>query len=343
MREFYLLAPQQQVSALEVMANKAVKKWAISEPVLWLLKYRENCVFGVKDGISGDKYALRIHRPGYHSNAALNSELRWMEALHNDGVHTPEIIRSRNNLLMEEITVDEVPEARVCDLLGWVIGEVLGTIDGEDEVGNKKSFREVEYDHFFAGQIAAKIHNQAQKWLLPEGFSRPIMDGPGLVSEQGYLGDFRTHPNLTVAQLLLLKKAANLVSRDLESFGKTADRFGLTHADFLPENLLIDGEDIRIIDFDDCGFGWYMMDIATALFFLQGQASYDSAYKGLTRGYRSCRDLPKDHLAMLPAFFLARGLAYLGWVGTRKETQEFIELSPQLIEGAVAMAEEYLK
>jgi Ser/Thr protein kinase RdoA (MazF antagonist) len=240
---------------------------------------------------------------------------------------------------MVSVQVDGVPEPRVCDLLGWVEGEVLGNIEGGDTV----PAGQVRANYRLAGQIAAKIHNQAEHWRLPDGFQRQVMDGEGLVGKRGYLGDFRTHADLAPEQLAQLEKAADAVSRDLEAFGKTPDRFGLTHADFLPENLLIDNSNMRIIDFDDCGFGWYMMDIATALFFLQGEETFDVAREGLIEGYRSERTLTDEHLAMLPACFMARALAYVSWVATRHETETAREISAALIEDATALAEAYLE
>ncbi len=338
MSVFYTLPTDKQTLELKTLAYKALENWSVENPELWLLKYRENCVFGVKDSGTGTKYVLRIHRPGYHSGEALHSELKWMEALHNEGIHTPQIIRTIDEKLLVSVQVDEVPEARICDLLSWVEGEILGNIEGNEV----PSTEEVKTNYQLAGQLAARIHCQAENWILPEDFQRPVMDGPGLVSENGYLGDFRIHPHLNKDQLSLLCKAADAVSHDLERFGKTPDRFGLTHADFLPENLLIAGDVIHIIDFDDCGFGWHIMDIATSLFFLQGEDIFNTAREGLIEGYRSVRSLPEEHIAMLPACFLARGLAYVGWTATRQETAEFTELSPMLIEGALTMAEKYL-
>ena len=48
-------------------------------------------------------------------------------------------------------------------------------------------------------------------------------------------------------------------------FGKSADRYGLVHGDMLPENLFYDGSELRLIDWDDTGFGWHLYDFATAL------------------------------------------------------------------------------
>ena len=338
MSDFYTLSPGQQTAGLETMADQALAHWGLQGAELWLLKYRENCVFGVRDRATGRQYAMRIHRPGYHSEAALRSELNWMEALHADGIQTPEVIHTLQGDLMVTIQSDGIPEARVCDLLGWVNGEVLGTIEGDVT----PTAEEARANYRLAGQMAASVHNQASTWLVPEGFERPVMDGPGLVSEQGYLGNFRVHPHLNTEQLALLNRAADKASNDLEAFGRSSDRFGLTHADYLPENLLVDGETIRIIDFDDCGFGWYIMDLATALFFLQGEEIYGAAYEGLIEGYRAVRDLPDEHLQLLPACMLARGLAYISWVATRQETEEFVELSPMLIEGSLSRARAYI-
>ena len=335
--DFYQLAPDQQVERLKCLGLKALEQWDIECPELSLLKYRENAVFAVTDK-KGIKQVLRIHRPGYHSTVALNSELTWMEALSADGIQTPEVIRTRSGKLLVIAEVADVPEPRQCDLLGWVDGDVLGTIEG----GGEKSAEETRTNYFMAGAMAAQIHNHAANWPIPDGFVRPTMDAEGLVGVNGYLGNFRLLVDLSAEQLALLEKAADRVVETLNAFGQTADCFGLTHADFLPENLLINADSIRIIDFDDCGFGWHMMDIATFLFFLVGEPSYDAAYNGVIEGYRSVRQLPDSHLELLPTCLLARGLTYLAWVHSRHETETAQEIAPVLIEGVCALAEDYL-
>ncbi len=42
-------------------------------------------------------------------------------------------------------------------------------------------------------------------------------------------------------------------------------RWGLIHADLRPSNIMIDGADLTVIDFDDCGFTWFLDDFASAL------------------------------------------------------------------------------
>ena len=99
---------------------------------------------------------------------------------------------------------------------------------------------------------------------------------------------------------------------------------------------------MRIIDFDDCGYGWYVMDVATSLLFLLGEPNYDAAFAGFVEGYRSVRPLPDEHLEMLPVFFVARAMTYVGWCGSRPEAPVVQEKGPWLVESTVAMAEQFL-
>ena len=116
----------------------------------------------------------------------------------------------------------------------------------------------------------------------------------------------------------------------------------MIHADFLMENLLIDGDRVRLIDFDDAGFGWHLFEIATSLYFILGEPFFEQARDALIKGYRRHRQLPDEYLELLPLFFLARGFTYVGWVHTRSETETAKELTPMLLESACTLAEEYL-
>src|SRR5260370_907210 len=63
---------------------------------LSLLNVSENATFLVTDpatGGAGRKSVLRVHRLGYHSQAAIESELAWMDALRAEaGIRTPRVL-----------------------------------------------------------------------------------------------------------------------------------------------------------------------------------------------------------------------------------------------------------
>jgi Ser/Thr protein kinase RdoA (MazF antagonist) len=130
--------------------------------------------------------------------------------------------------------------------------------------------------------------------------------------------------------------------RDLSAFGTSADRYGLIHADLVPENILVDGDALQVIDFDDAGYGWHLFEIATSLYFIRRDAIYVQARDAVIDGYRRHRNLSEEHLALLPMFLAARGTTYLGWVHTRAGEPVAAEMIPALIELATAVAEDYL-
>lgn len=123
---------------------------------------------------------------------------------------------------------------------------------------------------------------------------------------------------------------------------KTADTYSMIHADFAPENLMMDENGVRLIDFDDAGFGWHLFEIATSVYFLREDPAFDAILAATIRGYRQRRQLTDQQLKDLPLIMLARGTTYVGWVHTRHETETAQELTPMILEMACAAADAYL-
>jgi Ser/Thr protein kinase RdoA (MazF antagonist) len=178
--------------------------------------------------------------------------------------------------------------------------------------------------------------------MLPEGFTRHAWDDAGLVGEQPFWGRFWELAALSEAERELLLRVRDRLRRELAALPKSRAIYGLIHADFAPENLLVDGDRVRLLDFDDAGFGWHLFEIATSLYFHIGQPYYEAIRTATIAGYRSERALPDEELALLPMFLAARGCTYLGWVHTRQETETARELTPMLIELTCGVVRDYL-
>jgi hypothetical protein len=128
MEGFYELTPAQQGERVAALARAALESWGLEARELTLLKYRENAVFRVAAS-DGRRYAIRIHRAGYHSDAELRSELQWMLALSADGFDVPELVATRRGNLFEVVSHPDVPEPRQVDLFGWIDGRQLGSVE----------------------------------------------------------------------------------------------------------------------------------------------------------------------------------------------------------------------
>jgi len=333
---FAELPPAQQSARLHQLALNAIPYWALECIRVEPIKVRENAVFAVHTA-DQRRVVLRVHRLGYHSDASLRSELAWMRALAASGIEVPQVVPSRSGNAFEHIECDGVPGPRQVDVFEWIEGAQLGAV----EQGLADDPRWVERTYAIVGELAARMHNQSCAWRAPAAFQRHSWCEEGLAGETPLWGRFWELAALQPGQRALFEQLRARLKQDLGHFGKTTDRFGLIHADLVPENILIDGDRLRIIDFDDAGFGWHMFEIATSLYFIRRDRLYETARDALVTGYRRHRALPDEHLRLLPMFLAARGTTYLGWVHTRKGEATALELLPQLVELAEAAAADY--
>lgn len=336
MTHFNRLPEQEQEQRLLELAYQALPQWRLSGE-LRLIKYRENAVYALRTD-SGERYALRVHRDNYHSDASLRSELLWMQALQEAGIGVPATLPTAAGAPFALVATDRVGDARQVDLMPWVEGRQIGSV--EEGLGDDpQAIRDI---YLTLGRLAARMHNQACDWTLPEGFSRHAWDSDGLVGEQPFWGRFWELEALSPAQRTLVLTAREKVKTGLAAFGQAADDFSMIHADLLPENVMVDGDRVQIIDFDDAGFGWHLFELATALYFIQQDNYFSIAKDALIQGYREFRALPEEKLQQLPLFIAARSFTYLGWVHTRRGTAAATELTPFLVELCCAVLADYL-
>ncbi|WP_010487432.1 phosphotransferase enzyme family protein [Pseudomonas sp. S9] len=336
MSHFYALDNDQQVSCLHELANTALHQWEGSFSELTLVKYRENAVFSARRD-DGQRVALRVHRHNYHTEAALRSELQWMEALAAGGLQGPEVIPTRDRQQLVSVYSESIGEPRHIDMLAWLAGKTLGT--SEHGVNADDSTPDVFHA---AGALAARIHTHGERWEQPDEFVRHAWDEEGLIGHQPFWGRFWELDALTTDQRQLLLAARRRARIDLRRYGRNLSNFGMIHADLVPENLLLDKAKLRLIDFDDAGFGWHMFELATALFFCLDDPRYDQMQASLLAGYQSVRALTRQDLAMLTPFLTLRGMTYLGWVHTRAGSPTALELTDFLIERTCKLAGRYL-
>ena len=328
------MADQPSSQQLHELALKALTFWGLTGR-LTLIKERENSVYAFDNGAR--RYALRVHRHGYHDDRALASEHLWVRALAAAGLAVPEAIRARDGRDFVHVSTDRISVPRQVDLLAWIDGERLGSV----EAGLGQDAERIEAIYRCMGTTAARFHNQAANWAPPRGFYRHSWDLHGLLGEQPFWGRFWELAELTAAQRALVIKARAALTLELRDYGQSTNNYSLIHADFVPENLLVQGDRVQVVDFDDAGFGWHMFELATALYFIQNDPACALATSALIAGYREFRPLADADVARLPAFLAARGLTYLGWAQQRRDSRAVREMIPMLIERCCATLNRY--
>ena len=334
---FYSLDEQTRTRHYMSLAAAALQEWGMTDASLSLLKQRENAVFAVVRA-DGSRAALRIHRAGYHTDDALRSELQWMQELDQFGVHTPIAIPTLKGQLFALVQVPDVPERRQVDLLSWVPGKPIGSIEeGVHDV------RAAERNYRMVGRLVGRMHGFTRQWRPPASFTRHAFDADGLAGDNPFWGRFWELDALDPEQRRKILAARASVHAELIAYGQGADRYGLIHGDPLPENFLLDADGtLRIIDFDDSGYGWLLFDFATALFFYLGHDYFDQLLSAMVEGYCEEQELPAEFEEKLPLFLLLRGLTYLGWAHTRSDTDTAREMTPLIVEGVMQLVDAYL-
>lgn len=307
--------------------NSALPMWDIKVTDMQVIKVRENAVFRMTLD-DGTKLAARVHRPGYHSNEALASEFSWLLDLQASGVHTVRPLLSKNGNPFECVYCAKTGTTRQVDLLHWIEGESLGSV--EDGVGDTATAVRAAY--LKIGQTAALVHAHGQTWVRPKHFKRPRWDLEGLLGANPHWGRFWELDKLNEAQRSKLLKLREYLTDELSRIGESAEDFGLIHADLVPENILVSGSCSSVIDFDDCGHGWYLFDLATPLLLEIGGRWEATAREALIDGYRRHRELTDQSLAMLPTFVALRATTYLGWLHTRAGSTVAESMAPFVID-----------
>jgi Ser/Thr protein kinase RdoA (MazF antagonist) len=296
------------------LARHALEHWGVHDCEPELLKYRENAVFRVRLP-DGRPAAMRIHRLGYHTDAALRSELQWMGFLQSAGIATPSPVPTPAGDLFVLVGTAASGPPRQADCLSWLDGRAVGA-RGVPLTYTPEQARQV----FTAiGRTIAEMHNISAGWTPPAGFARHAWDFEGFFGANPTWGRFETSPFLDGSRRELVLRARDKAVKALSAHERSTRNFGIIHADLVRENVLIHDDAVRIIDFDDCGFGWHMYDLAVALYQNREEAIYPMIEAALLDGYRQERELTEQDVAALPLFAALRAFAFLGWVQSRVE------------------------
>lgn len=302
-------------------AQQALEHFPIKSVDVALVARAENITFKVTDD-GGDLYTLRLHRPAYHTLEELQSERLWTRALLQAGIPVPEPITTRDGREYAGVDVPLLGQHRNASLSRWVHGELLMQLIRDD---TPRERLEVHFRKL--GALIATMNNQAAHWRPPAEFRRHSLDEDGLMGIQPFWGRFWERSDLSPGEKALLVETRTRLHELLIRYGKDSSRYSVIHADLHPGNVLVNGDTLAAIDFDDTACGWHMYDLAAALNQCQELAEFGVIYAACVEGYRNVRPVTEEDLAMLPLFLLVRGMAEIGWFADRPENATPAELT----------------
>jgi Ser/Thr protein kinase RdoA (MazF antagonist) len=260
-----------------------------SENTTWLLR----CPAG--------GFALRRYRDGYSNVRSIRAELGFMRlarvAL---GTGIPEVFATSSD------------------------DEILRTSDGTYVLFSLIEGIEASHDDMARiapqlGEVTATLHASVQEscqlndW---EPDSRWTWDLSAFEGSTPRWGAWQSGVANGDEQLLgCLGAAYEEMQQRLGEASRETDSFGLIHADLRAANLLlVDSNLVGIIDFDDCGFGWFVYDAVTMLSFYEARPGSLALLDGWVTGYQRILNLDITMLNLVPSLVIYRRLLLTAWL-----------------------------
>jgi Ser/Thr protein kinase RdoA (MazF antagonist) len=335
----------QQLAAFESAAREALARWDLPDAFLRLIALRSNAVFAAE--ICADRYILRVNWPERKSLAFVRSEAAWTSDLHRRGLPVAHALREP-----EVITLDGVPPL-ICTLIAYLDGEQIPGLDFTPA-------------HAAAtGRLMAQLHTAGQDFTPPPDFDRFRLDFDGLFGARSIYaldsgGEALLAPHRPVLDAVT-SRVADIFSRlDAES-----DAFGLIHGDLKPDNMLFAASDQpRLLDFDDCGWGYFLYEFAPLLLFVRPPNSpvqsnmlnvtdnpatnlpsprlrgrgvegvrghYQALKSAAWQGYTSVRPLPDWQFDALETLVAGRFAASCLWVASHHDHPAYRDSAPAIL------------
>lgn len=294
------------------------------------LNLSENATFKAVDPDTGHPVILRVHRPGYHDRNEIESELTWIHALRRESiVATPKPLPRK--------TGDDIATMRAAGAERHVVAfEFMSGSEPTPQAGGiVPAFQEL-------GAISARLHGHARRWQRPAAFRRKVWTYETMLGSRPLWGDWRDALGLTAEGRAILDRTCRVLSERLAHYGEGPERFGLVHADLRLANLLVDKDRLGVIDFDDCGFSWFIYDFAAAVSFFEDDPVVPALQDAWVEGYRTVSPLADEDVAFLPTFIMLRRILLTAWIASHAETPTAQALGAPFTDVTVQLADAYL-
>ncbi len=308
MQPLVALSKTEHASQLELLARSALAIYDLPVAKVSPLRWRNNAVFKVEIDASqhkADAYVLRIHRPGYRSIAETRSELQYLQALRQEaGLAVPEPISTRNGDLVTNVWIEGMKEPLHCSLLTWLKGHARYPWEGKG-LGPKSTYR--------LGELLGRMHTFAQRFRPPQDFYLPRWDADGLLTAASPYQPGPLEAGLSSADRAAFAIIEQRTRAAFAVLGQQPDEFGVIHADFILGNCLFYRREPQILDFDDCGWGYFLYDLCPLLGNLKAPSDYPTLRRAFLAGYRSVRPIPTAHETFVDLFIAVRHATCCLW------------------------------
>ena len=294
MKAAFFDQPEEVVTKeLEAFSLEILSRYQIDVKSAVSINYEYNATLKV-EATDGRLFALRINTNSPRTPENLRAEIAFVRFLAEDGrVKVPHPVENIDGDFYTSILHDASGRMFHCVVYSWILGEEL---EGEP----------TDEQLYALGAAMATMHMVAPGFALPDGSVLPTFDDPLWWTEDFLLSE----------KSVLETEARDVISRALSAIKSGVSKFyenaapRIIHADLHGGNVLWHEGGLSVIDFDDCGLGLPLQDLATALYYLD-TPEQDAAFK---RGYESIAPIPECSDKEMKMLFLQRRIVLLNYL-----------------------------
>ncbi len=334
LKSFQDLCYDEQLAQLGDIVDALLPHYRLSRVQRRLLQYENNAVYSVV-ATSGEQFVVRVGTPCGRTAEQQRSELLWLEGFRrNTSLVVPRPVRNVDGALVTIIVTEGSVEPHACVVLRWVPGE-------PPEPGLSPILTER------LGEFTAEMHRYSERFAPEVDFVRPRWDCERLFGVDSILHDESAMTTLNSQQLVILKAAAEQIQGAVSCREKKELQQGLIHGDLHLDNILIHNSEVGVIDFDDCGFGYYLYDVACILesfsrrIFVDA-AEYQEGRAALLKGYSRIRPLGADFDRYLEIFIAFRKIVTLDFI-LRSKNQNVQDWGRELVGSLIDQLRNHLE
>lgn len=304
------------------------QKYGLSHAVsCQLFRTGINHSYIVSDG--EQKYVFRVYSFNWRSAEEIGEELRLLDLLKKNGVSVSYPIQDQKNNYIQYIPAPE----------GLRYAVLFSFADG-------KKLRKLSSEMLYTiGLLIGSIH----KLTLGKRLKRTTYNANKLTTDP-YLF-ISKYFSEELEEMQFIKQIGPFISTVFEQTKAEELRTGILHLDIWNDNMHIqENGTITIFDFDFCGNGWLLHDIAyfmTQLFHAEADKTvYESKLIAFFEGYESVCPISEEEKRLLPYSGLSSWIFYLGVQARRFDNWSnffFTEIHLQRFVGMIKVWLDYYK
>ncbi|RAV99003.1 phosphotransferase [Pseudochryseolinea flava] len=281
-------------------------QYALKDVSCTLLKTFVNDTYIIS--AEGKQFIFRVYTKGWRSELEIREEIRMIMAVHQANVGVSYPIMDTSGDYIQKIFAPE----------GDRFGVLFSHAAGEKKFNLSNDLQQS------LGVHLAKLHQAT----LDMTMHRPEYDG---VTMLVYAFE-KIQPYLKTSaddEAFMIKTKETLLS-EFKKIKTDNVRKGGVHLDFWPDNLHIDSDNqITVFDFDFCGNGFQIIDIAFYFALMQGLAQNEDDFNNQTeaflKGYETVTTLTDEERRIIPLLGAATCFYYMGVQSDRFSTIFFNE------------------